>query len=217
MENAEKIVKSYLLMSNLKDIIRTGWINWKVKRERVESIAEHIFSVQQLALITHLTYDKYKNIDIYKVILMLAIHETEEAYIGDLTLFDISREEKAKLGHKKVHEFFSQFMNGEEFEKIILEFDERLTEEAKFAYFCDKLDCDLQAWKYDGEKCVDLNDQKDNKTFHNKKVQELLNKGLSFGEMWIQFGQDRYNYDEPFQEISNYIKKCKYKPNKSEK
>lgn len=217
MGRAEKVVNSYIIMNKLKDVVRTGWKNWGVKRERVESIAEHIFSVQQLALLMHLTYEKYENIDIYKVILMLAIHETEEAYIGDLTLFDISREEKAKLGHKKVHEYFNQFMNGDEFEKIILEFDERKTEEAKFAYFCDKLDCDIQAWKYDGENCVDLNNQKDNKTFYDKKVQELLNQGMSFGEMWIQFGQDRYNYDKPFLEVSNHIKTNKYKPNKSEK
>lgn len=211
MERAEKVINSYVLMNKLKDIVRTGWKNWGVKRERVESIAEHIFSVQQLALLMHLTYKKYENIDIYKIILMLAIHETEEAYIGDLTLFDIAREEKAKLGHKKVHEFFSQFMNGDEFERIILEFDERKTEEAKFAYFCDKLDCDIQAMIYDNENCVDLNNQENNKPFHDKKVQELLKQGMSFGEMWVQFGQDRYNYDEPFLEISNYIKTHKIK------
>ncbi len=211
MEKAEKVVNSYVIMNKLKDVVRTGWKNWGVKRERVESIAEHIFSVQQLALIMHLTYEKYENIDIYKVILMLAIHETEEAYIGDLTLFDISREEKEKIGHKKVHEFFSQFMNGKEFEKIVLEFDERKTEEAKFAYFCDKLDCDIQAMIYDNENCIDLNNQEKNKSFHDKKVQELLNQGMSFGEMWAQFGQDRYNYDKPFLEVSNYIKTHKIK------
>ena len=206
MEKAQKVINAYLLMNKLKDVIRTGWKNWNVTRERIESIAEHIYGVQQLALIMHQTYEKNENIDIFKVIMMLAIHETEEAYIGDLTLFDISREEKAKLGHEKVHEFFSQFMDGQEFENLILEFDERKTEEAKFAYYCDKLECDIQAWKYDGENCVALNNQENNKSFHDKKVQELLNQGLSFGEMWIQFGQDRYNYDKPFLEVSNYIK-----------
>lgn len=211
MKDAEKVVNSYLIMNKLKDIIRTGWKDWNVKRERVESIAEHIFSVQQLALLMYLTYIKYENIDIYKVILMLAIHETEEAYIGDLTLFDISREEKEKIGHQKVNEFFSQFLCGKEFENIVLEFDERKTEEAKFAYFCDKIDCDIQAMIYDNENCVDLNNQENNKSFKDKKVQELLNKEMSFGEMWVQFGQDRYNYDKPFQEISNYIKTHKLK------
>ena len=183
MEKAQKVINAYLLMNKLKDVIRTGWKNWNVTRERIESIAEHIYGVQQLALIMHQTYEKNENIDIFKVIMMLAIHETEEAYIGDLTLFDISREEKAKLGHEKVHEFFSQFMDGQEFENLILEFDERKTEEAKFAYYCDKLECDIQAWKYDGENCVALNNQENNKSFHDKKVQELLNQGYTMGKV----------------------------------
>lgn len=212
MERAGKVVKAYVLMNKLKDIVRTGWINWEVKRERVESIAEHIFSTQQLAILMYLTYkEEYIDLDIYKVILMLAIHETEEAYIGDLTLFDISREEKEKLGHKKIHEFFSEFIGGEEFEKLILEFDERKTKEAQFAYFCDKLDCDTQAVIYDNENCVDLNNQKNNKSFKDEKVQELLNKGLTFGQMWVQFGQNRYNYDKQFKEVSDYIKTHKIK------
>ena len=207
MENAEKVIKSYLLMNKLKDIVRTGWINWGVKRERVESIAEHIFSTQQLALIMYLTYkEEYKDIDIYKVIMMLAIHETEEAYIGDLTLFDISKEEKEKIGHEKIHEFFSEFTNGQEFEKTILEFDERKTKEAQFAYFCDKLDCDIQAVIYDNENCVDLTNQENNKTFNNEEVQDLLNKNMTFGQMWVQFGQNRYYYDKEFKEVSDYIK-----------
>lgn len=208
MEKAEKVIKAYKLMDSLNNIVRTGWINWNVKKERVESIAEHIYSVQQFALIMYLTYkEEYKDLDIYKVLVMLAIHETEEAYIGDLTLFDISREEKEKLGHKKIHEFFQQFIDGEKFENLILEFDERKTKEALFAYQCDKLQCDTKAVLYN--EYVDLNNQENNKTFHDKKVQELLNSGMSFGEMWIQFGQDRYNYDNQFKEVSNYIKKMK--------
>lgn len=208
MEKAEKVIKAYKLMDSLNNIVRTGWINWNVKKERVESIAEHIYSVQQFALIMYLTYkEEYKDLDIYKVLVMLAIHETEEAYIGDLTLFDISREEKEKLGHKKIHEFFQQFIDGEKFENLILEFDERKTKEALFAYQCDKLQCDTKAVLYN--EYVDLNNQENNKTFHDKKVQELLNSGMSFGEMWVQFGQDRYNYDNQFKELSNYIKKMK--------
>ena len=210
MNRAEKVIKAYTLMDSLNDIIRTGWKNWGVKKERIESIAEHIYSVQQFALIMYLTYkEEYKDLNIYKVLVMLSIHETEEAYIGDLTLFDISREEKEKQGHKKIHEFFIQFIDGEEFEKLILEFDERKTKEALFAYQCDKLQCDTKAVLYNDY--VDLKDQKDNKTFYDKKVQELLNQGMSFGEMWVQFGQDRYNYDKQFKEVSNYIKTYKKK------
>jgi 5'-deoxynucleotidase YfbR-like HD superfamily hydrolase len=39
----KKVVDYYLLCNKLKNTIRTGWIDWKVQRERLESIAEHIF------------------------------------------------------------------------------------------------------------------------------------------------------------------------------
>ena len=32
------------------DVIRTGWIDWNVKRNRLESVAEHIYSTQMLAI-----------------------------------------------------------------------------------------------------------------------------------------------------------------------
>ncbi len=210
MTKEEKVVSSYILMNKLKDVVRTGWKDWNVERDRVESVAEHIYSTQQLALIMYLTYDEYKSLDINKILFMIAVHETEEAFIGDLTIFQISKEEKNKMGHEKVHEFFSRFIDGDEVEKLILEFDSRSTEEAMFAHQCDKLDCNIMAALYDKEECVDLNNQEDNKTYHNEKVQELLNSGMSFSEMWATFWDPAFK-DDNFKKVNNYIKKIKAK------
>ena len=87
---------------------------------------------------------------------------------------------------------------------LVLEFDERATPEAKFAFFCDKLECDLQSKLYDEEGLVDLNQQEGNKTIQHSKVKELLNRGISWSEMWLRFGQDAYPYDENFIAVSNY-------------
>ena len=81
------MVKFYVLCNKLKDIVRTGWKNWGVKRERVESIAEHIYGTQMLAIAMWSEY-KY-DINLTKVLSMLALHELEETKIGDLTLFDM--------------------------------------------------------------------------------------------------------------------------------
>ena len=206
MTKEEQVVNSYILMNKLKDVVRTGWKNWNVERERVESIAEHVYGVQQLALIMYLTYkEEYKDLDLNKVILMLAIHETEEAFIGDITMFQKERETKEERGHNAIHEYFSRFIDGDKVEQVILEFDAKETKEAKFAYQCDKLECDIQAALYN--PYVDLNNQESNATFKNNKVQELLNQGMSFGEMWIQFGLDLYPYDNNFRNVSEYTKK----------
>ena len=89
---------------------------------------------------------------------------------------------------------------------MIIEFDERKTKEADFAYHCDKLECDLQSKLYDEEDCVNLDDQKGNKTLYDERVQKLLKSGKSWSDMWLTFGQQVYSYDENFTEVSNYAK-----------
>lgn len=203
----KKVIDFYVACNKLKDIVRTGWKNWNVTRFRVESIAEHIYGVQMLAIAMWSEY-KY-DIDIMKVITMLAVHEVEEIIIGDLTCFQITKEDKEKEGHKAVEKIFSKLSSAENIKELILEFDERKTPEAKFAYYCDKLECDIQAKLYDEQNCVDLNNQESNATAKNEDVKELLAKGYSWSEMWMTFGQQRYNYDENFEEVSNYAMKNK--------
>ena len=196
MDNAKAVVEYYVLCNRLKDIIRTGWKDWGVNRHRVETVAEHIYGVQMLAVAMWAEY-KY-DIDIQKVLSMLAIHELEETVIGDLTMFQIDKDKKAELGHKAVNEILSKLALGYNLEELILEFDARETAEAKFAYQCDKLECDLQCRIYDEEGCVDLLQQSNNKTAENEAVKKLLNSGMSWSQMWLKFSQDRYSYDDNF-------------------
>lgn len=78
-------------------------------------------------------------------------------------------------------------IDGENIEKLFLEFDEHKTKESLFAYQCDKLECDLQCKLYDEEGCVDLNKQDSNASFKDPDVQELLKTGLSWSEMRMKF------------------------------
>lgn len=202
MKKEENVLKYYVLCNRLKNTIRTGWKNWNVERDRLESVAEHIFGVQMLAIAMKSEY-KY-DINIMKVIFMLAVHELEEIYIGDLTQFQITKEEKEKLGHATVQKVLDGLLDKEDIESMVIEFDERKTKEADFAYHCDKLECDLQCKLYDEEKTVDLNKQEQNPTFSDSNVQRLLKSKRNWSEMWLTFGQNSYNYDENFTSISNY-------------
>ena len=201
MEKEERVLGYYVLCNKLKDLIRKGWRDWNVDRERIESVAEHIYSTQQLAIAMQNVY--YYNVDLEKVIMMLAVHELEETMIGDLTQFDISKDEKQKKGHEAVNKIVTWFGLKTYIEDIILEFDAQKTDEAKFAYMCDKLECDLQSKMYDEENCVDVNNQ-ENKAMINEKVSELLHNGKSWSEMWMEFGRERYPYDKHFKAVSEY-------------
>lgn len=199
---AQSVIEFYLLCNKLKKLIRTGWLDWNVKAERLESVAEHIYGVQMLALAMNSQYDY--DIDINKVIKMLAVHELEEICIGDLTLFQISREEKEILGHQAIDKVLRGLIDKDEIRSLIMEFDERKTNEAKFAYQCDKLECDMQSKVYDteGEIPLDADSQINNSAYLNKSVQELLAQGKSFSDMWLEFGRNRYPYDDNFREVS---------------
>ena len=108
------------------------------------------------------------------------------------------------MGHKAIDRVLSKLFKGEEIKQLIYEFDRQESEEARFSYFCDKLECDIQSKLYDEENCVDLNDQENNLTANDELVKSLLDSGMSFGEMWITFGQKKYPYDSNFMEVSNY-------------
>ena len=205
MSREENVIRYYVLCNKLKNLIRTGWKDWNVKSNRLESVAEHIYGVQMLAIAMASEYNY--DINLSRVIMMLAVHELEEIYIGDLTLFEISSEEKEKIGHEAIEKVLSSLANKDEIKSLIIEFDERKTNESRFAYYCDKLECDIQSKIYDEKDCVDLNHQSNNNSFNDPEVQKLLNSGMYWSDMWLTFGQNRYNYDENFMSVSNYVKK----------
>lgn len=207
MGREEKVINYYCLCNKLKNTIRTGWKKWNVQRNRIESVAEHIFGTQMLAIAMKSEYQY--DVDIMKVIYMLAIHELGEIIINDLTPFDISIERKEEIEHKAVHDILKELIDGEEIEKLFLEFDAHQTKESIFAFQCDKLECDLQCKLYDQENCVDLKKQDNNEIMDDELVRKMVSKGDSWSSMWLEYGQIKYPYDENFKAVSNYAKNNK--------
>ena len=205
MNKACNVVKYYVLCNRLKDLIRSGWKKWNVNRDRLESVAEHVYGVQSLAIAMYSEYNY--DIDIYKVILMLAVHELEETVIGDLTVWDTTSEDKTNKGHKAVEKILSDLVRGDEIRNLIFEFDERKTAESIFAYHCDKLECDLQCKLYDEEGCVDMNHQNNNSIMSDDMVKKLIEDGNeTWSNMWLEFDRSKFIDDDNFMEVLNYIK-----------
>ena len=202
MNKAENVIKFYVLCSKLKNLIRTGWKDWNVKAERVESVAEHVYGVQMLALAMYSEYQY--NIDIEKVLYMLAVHELEETIIGDLTFLQISAEDKAKIGHEAIEKILVDLIKGEEIKDIILEFDEHKTAEALFAYHCDKLECDLQCKLYDEAHLVDPYDQKESVEHSEDVMNKLKNGTATWSGLWLEKGRNVFLDDEHFLEVLDY-------------
>ena len=204
-EKIENLLKFYLLATELKDKIRSGWKVWNIDRKRVESIAEHIYGTCILAIGIDSEFDL--NLDIYKVVMMLVLHEIEEVKIGDLTPFDnVTKEEKRKMGKKAVEEVFSTLTKKDSYIDLIEEFEERKTRESIFAKMCDKLEADIQCKLYCEENSIDMNKNENAHLLTDSRVKKLIDNGAkTVADLYIE--NDRHVYTEKVvEDIADYIK-----------
>ena len=208
-ERIRKLMKFYLLATKLKYKIRAGWDKdgWNVKAERIESIAEHVYGVCILAISIDSEFDM--DIDIEKVVKMLVLHEIGETIIGDITPFDgISIDEKNNIEHAAWKKLLNGLIKEEELYDLLIEFDERKTNDAKFAYLCDKLEADIQSKVYQDKGCQrSLDDQETNKCFKYDRIQEILNNGAKTAfDVWYENDKSKFVDNEVFKKVLEYIK-----------
>ena len=208
-EKLRNSMRFYLLATQLKYKIRSGWdkTHWNVSKERIESIAEHVYGTCILAL--SIDSEFKANLDINKVIKMLVLHELGEVIIGDITPFDnITPEEKMKKEHEAMREVIGDLVNQEEFLSLLFEFDEKKTKEAIFAHHCDKLEADIQAKVYQDIGCQHpLDEQEDNVVFKSNKVQQMVKDGAQTAfDIWYEWDKSLYYDDEDFARLLDYVR-----------
>ena len=208
-ERLKNTMRFYLLATQLKYKIRSGWdkMHWNVSKERIESIAEHVYGTCILALSIDSEFET--NLDIGKVIKMLVLHELGEVVIGDITPFDnVTPEEKMEKEHAAIKEVLGDLIKKEEYFALLLEFDERKTKESIFAYHCDKLDADIQAKVYQDMGCQKpLDKQKGNIVFNSKRVQQMVQNGAkSAFDIWYEWDKSLYSDDKTFSALLDYLR-----------
>lgn len=200
----KNMINFYTLCVRLKDTIRKGPIVWNAKRDRIESVAEHIYGTQMLALAIYYQFD-YK-LDIMKVLYMLAIHELEEIEIGDLAFFETTEEDKLVNGKIATDYILRNFLGKKDISNLLDEYNNRKTDEAIFAHHCDKLECDIQMKLYDQESCFDLNNQANNPIINNPEVKKVLDSEKNISNAWIEFDRNKFLDDKNFIDIIEYLK-----------
>ena len=133
----------------------------------------------------------------------MALHETEEILIGDITMFDYDGvKTKKEAGRKAVLELFKD-SETDKFLKLIEEFERGETKEAKFAFMCDKLEADLQAYIYRDN----FNLSKVNPTcLKDERIKEMIKKGLDRPDKFF-LDSDKGKYSGVFSDIANKLEK----------
>ena len=124
---------------------------------------------------------------------MLLLHETEEIKIGDLTEWDISKEEKEVKGKMAVNELLSELEGKEELLSLIDEFNDKKTIESSYANLIDKLEYDMQVKVYELEGRYDFEHYPDNVVTRSKRVQDIINYGAgSVFNVHYEYDKERY-------------------------
>lgn len=208
MNKNKKVIAFYMQALKLKEKIRTGWIEVNIKKERLESVAEHIYGCLILAIALNSEYKL--NLDMYKVLKMLTLHELEEILMKDFTIrANITPEEKIQKGKKCVHEVVKDLMEAGEIEALLDEFNERKTKEALFCYKIDKIECDFQAKIYDLEGVFSYEEAKKDLDFFEERKKEIEKASNCASDIWIEYDKPKYKDDNVFESLINEIQKIK--------
>lgn len=204
-QKIKNLLQFYLLATELKNKIRSGWKVWNIERERIESVAEHIYGTCILAISIDSQFEI--GIDLYKVVMMLVLHEIEEIKIGDLTPFDKqTQEERRTLGKQAVEEVLGILDKKVQYIELIEEFEEMQTKESLFAKMCDKLEADIQSKIYCEEGCMDIQKTENQYLLEDQRIQKLLSEGAkSISDLFVE--NDRPIFTEKvFENIADYVK-----------
>lgn len=208
MSKENNIISFYIFANKLKHKIRTGWIEVGIEKERLESVAEHIFGCLTLAIALDSEYDL--NLDMYKVLKMLTLHETEEILMDDYTVrSNITPEEKLDLGRKMVHKVTNGLFKQTEIEQLLEEFNGHKTKESVFCYLIDKIECDFQAKIYDLMGVFSYEKAREDLPFYGDRAEEIDKKSKTASDFWIEYDRPKYINDEIFKNLLDEIQKIK--------
>ena len=192
----------------LRTIIRQGHIYWGAKGNRLESDLEHIYGC--LVLIIGFESEYGFDLDYDRMIRMMLLHETEEIIMGDKTDWDITPEERVKLGKEAVQKTLSGLSNGEELLELVQEFEDKVTMEAQYCKLIDKIEYDMQVKVYDLEGRYDFAHYPDNVVTQSEVVQGIIQNGASnVFEVHYEYDKDKYGKIPSFKRILEETKNLK--------
>ncbi|MBR4350838.1 MAG: HD domain-containing protein [Bacilli bacterium] len=194
----KNILDFYMIANKLKDIVRTGWIELGVERDRVESVAEHVYGTLVLALALDSEYKL--DLDLLKVFKMLIIKELEKVNLNNFTPREYpTKEEKKRLALETISNTLSSLSSKDELLEIYEEYSNKENKEAIFTYKLSKIESDIQVKIYDLDGCISIEKAKEDVSYYEEPVEI---KNASDG--WIKFNRRFYN-DELFSSLSKDI------------
>ena len=202
------IIDFYMTTNILKHKIRTGWEELGISSERLESVAEHIYGCLMLAIAIDSEYKL--DLDMYKVLKMISLHELEETIIKDYTIRDnLSIEEKLKQGRESVIKVTENMLKQTEIIDLLDEFNNHLTKESKFCYYVDKIEWDFQAKIYDLNGKFSLDMALEDSKFMGEDGILIKERVKTASDVGIECDKKIYKGNQIFESLVNDIQNMK--------
>ena len=135
----------FKIVIDLKRIQRKGWKN-KLALEKVESVADHSYSMTLMAMIL----SDLHGLETKKIMKMSLLHDLVEAVVGDFTPEEISKTKKQELENNEMKKILSKLPNNlnKEYNELWDEFQKHESNVAIFVHELDKFEMIYQAKKY---------------------------------------------------------------------
>jgi putative hydrolase of HD superfamily len=147
--NERSLVEILIWVGCLKRLKRAGWVQHGI--EDGESVSEHSFHTALIAMIISDNMDL--RVDKVKLCRMALIHDLPEVVVGDVTPRDvIPRAERELRELKAIQDLFRGDHCGGEYARLLIEYHQQETREAKVLRAIDKLEMAIQAYIYETEK-----------------------------------------------------------------
>ena len=203
------VLNFYLLANKLKEVVRTGWNEVKISRDRIESVADHIYGCFVLTI--GLDSEHELDLNIEKVFKMLVEKELEKVTLEkEFTTRDYpTYEERKANAFETLKEITNGLMKQQELMDLLEEIYQKETKEAKFVNQISKIESDIQAKIYDlsGDFSLD-NALEDAKHYGEELSNEILPQMRNASDGWILYDRKSYT-DEIFKSLSEDIQNIK--------
>lgn len=203
------VLNFYLLANKLKEVVRTGWKEVKISRDRIESVADHIYGCFVLTI--GLDSEQNLGLNIEKVFKMLVVKELEKVELEkEFTPREYpTYEERKAKAFETVSKITEGLMKQQELMDLLREAYEKETKEAKFVNQISKIESDIQAKIYDLSGDFDLdNALEDAKHYGEELSNEIIPQIKNASDGWILYDRKSYT-DEIFKSLSEDIQNLK--------
>jgi len=147
----ENIIAFLLKASELKKLKRAGWVRQGIPNP--ESVADHSFMT---ALLAYSVSDELA-VNKEKLITMALIHDLAESITGDITPHDENWKTKHEEEEKAMQQL-AAMLGKPEILEVWQELEEGKTAEAQLVHELDKMEMALQAFDYEKEHKINLDE-----------------------------------------------------------